>query len=228
MIAQILFIIILAAAIYLFSKNAGKIRRNILLGKPEDRSDNTALRWKTMAKVALGQTKMVKRPVAAVMHFFIYVGFVIINLEVLEIMIDGIFGSHRVFSRALGGLYGLLIGGFEILAVLVLTACVVFLCRRNIIRLKRFSGIEMTQWPKSDANYILIIEILLMTAFLIMNAADHKLQLLNFGHYIKAGSFPVSRILNPLLPNSTGSLEVVERVCWWFHIIGILAFLNYL
>ena len=206
MIAQIVFIIILAAAIYLFSKNAGKVRRNILLGKDTDRSDNPALRWKTMAKVALGQTKMVKRPLAAVMHFFIYVGFIIINLEVLEIMIDGVFGSHRIFSKPLGGLYDLLIGGFEVLALLVLTACVVFFARRNIARLKRFNGVEMTAWPKSDANYILIIEVLLMTAFLTMNAADHKLQLLNFGHYIKAGSFPVSQFLNPLLPNSAGSL----------------------
>src|ERR1700744_5749905 len=228
MIAQILFIIILAFAIYLFSKNAGKIRRNILFGRDTDRSDNPALRWRTMAKVALGQTKMTKRPFAAIMHFFIYVGFIIINLEVLEIMIDGVFGSHRIFSRPLGSLYGLLIGGFEILAVLVLIACITFLVRRNIGRLKRFSGVEMTEWPKSDANYILIIEILLMTAFLTMNAADHKLQLLNFGHYIKAGSFPVSSFLIPLLPDNTHSLEIIERACWWFHIIGILAFLNYL
>src|ERR1700712_1830632 len=208
MIAQILFIIVLAAAIYLFSKNAGKIKRNILLGRPADRSDNPALRWKTMAKIALGQTKMTKRPLAAVMHFFIYVGFIIINIEVLEIMIDGVFGSHRIFSRPLGGLYGMLIGGFEALAVLVLVACVTFLVRRNIGCLKRFSGVEMTKWPKSDANYILIIEILLMTAFLTMNAADHKLQLLNFGHYIKAGSFPVSSFLSPLLPDSAAGLAV--------------------
>jgi len=228
MIGQILFIIILAAAIYLFSKNVGKIRRNILLGRDTDRSDNPALRWKTMAKVALGQSKMVKRPFAALMHLFIYVGFVIINIEVLEIMIDGIFGSHRIFSRPLGSLYGLLIGGFEILAVLVLIACITFLARRNIAHLKRFSGVEMTSWPKSDANYILIIEILLMTAFLTMNAADHKLQLLNYGHYIKAGSFPVSTFLSPLLPDSAAALETIERGCWWFHIIGILAFLNYL
>ena len=228
MIAQIIFIFILAAAIYLFSKNVAKIRRNILLGRDTDRSDNPALRWKTMAKIALGQTKMVKRPVAAILHFFIYVGFIIINIEVLEILIDGIFGSHRVFSVPLGGLYGLLIGSFEVLALLVLVACIGFLCRRNIIHLKRFSGVEMTTWPRSDANYILIIEILLMSAFLTMNAADHKLQLLNFGHYIHAGSFPVSNLLAPLLPNSTASLEVIERGCWWFHIIGILAFLNYL
>jgi heterodisulfide reductase subunit C len=228
MIAQIIFGLILIAAIYLFSKNAGKIRRNILLGRDVNRSDRPAERWLVMAKVALGQTKMTKRPVAAIMHFFIYVGFIIINLEVLEIMIDGLFGSHRVFSKPLGSLYGLLIGGFEILAVLVLVACVVFLARRNIVRLKRFSGTEMTQWPKSDANYILIIEICLMTAFLTMNAADYKLQALHFGHYIKAGSFPVSSLIAPILLANANTLEITERICWWFHIIGILAFLNYL
>lgn len=228
MIGQVVFIIILIAAIYLFSKNAGKIRRNILLGRDADRSDNPGERWKTMLKVAFGQSKMVKRPVAAIMHFFIYVGFVIINLEVMEIMIDGVFGSHRVFSKVLGGLYDLLIGGFEILAILVLIACVVFLIRRNIIHLKRFTGVEMTAWPRSDANYILTIEILLMTAFLTMNAADQKLQLLNFGEYIKAGNFPVSSLLSPLLPDNARALVMIERGCWWFHIIGILAFLNYL
>ncbi|MES2277128.1 MAG: (Fe-S)-binding protein [Bacteroidota bacterium] len=228
MIGQIIFIIILGFAVYLFSKNAGKIRRNILLGKDTDRSDQPALRWKTMAKIALGQTKMTKRPVAAVMHFFIYVGFIIINLEVLEIMVDGIFGSHRIFSKPLGSLYGLLIGGFEVLALLVLVSCVVFLCRRNILHLKRFSGVEMKAWPKSDANYILCIEILLMTAFLTMNGADYKLQSMHFGHYIMAGSFPISSLIAPILPSSPEALEALERGCWWFHIIGILAFLNYL
>lgn len=228
MIAQIIFIILLAAAVYLFTKNAGKVRRNILLGRDTDRSDQPARRWKVMAKVALGQTKMTKRPVAAIMHFFIYVGFVIINLEVLEIMIDGVFGSHRIFADPLGGLYAFLIGGFEVLAILVLVACIVFLARRNILKLKRFSGIEMTEWPKSDANYILLVEICLMTAFLTMNAADYKLQLLQFGHYVKAGSFPVSSILAPLLSDNANALVIIERVCWWVHIVGILAFLNYL
>jgi heterodisulfide reductase subunit C len=228
MVGQVIFIIILLGAVYLFGKNVAKVRRNILLGRDTDRSDNPAQRWKVMAKVALGQTKMVKRPVAAVMHFFIYVGFVIINLEVLEIMIDGVFGLHRIFSKPLGSLYGLLIGGFEILALLVLVSCVVFLARRNILKLKRFSGIEMTAWPKSDANYILTIEILLMTAFLTMNAADYKLQLLHFGHYVQAGSFPVSEFISPLLPSGANALANIERGCWWFHIIGILAFLNYL
>ncbi len=228
MIGQIVFFIVLAAAVYLFSRNVGRIKRNIFLGKDINRSDNAALRWKTMAMVALGQSKMSKRPVAGVMHLFIYVGFVIINIEVLEILIDGIFGTHRILSQPLGGLYGFLIGSFEVLAILVLTACVVFLARRNIIKLKRFSGIEMKQWPKSDANYILIIEICLMTAFLLMNAADHKLQTLQYGHYFKAGSFPVSSFIALLLPEQASALVFLERACWWFHIVGILAFLNYL
>ena len=225
---QIVFFLLLAAAVYLFSRNIGRIRRNILLGKEINRNDRPAERWKTMARVALGQSKMGKRPVAAVMHFLIYAGFIIINIEVLEILIDGLFGSHRVFSQPMGSLYGILIGTFEILAILVLTACVVFLCRRNIVKLKRFSGIEMTEWPKSDANYILIIEICLMTAFLFMNAADYKLQALKYSHYTTAGSFPVSSLLAPLLPSDPEALLITERACWWFHIIGILAFLNYL
>jgi heterodisulfide reductase subunit C len=228
MLSQLIFSVILAAAIIIFSKNARKIRRNILLGRETDRTDNPALRWKTMLKVALGQSKMAKRPVAAILHLFVYIGFVIINIEVLEIMVDGIFGSHRVFSQSLGNLYGLLIGSFEVLALLVWLACIVFLCRRNIIKLKRFSGVEMSAWPKSDANYILIVEILLMSAFLLMNAADYKLQIAGFGHYIHAGSFPISSFLGPLLPANANNLELIERGCWWFHIIGILVFLNYL
>ncbi len=228
MIAQIVFLLILAPAVYLFSKNVAKIRRNILLGRDENRSDNAALRWKTLVKVALGQSKMVKRPIAAILHFCIYIGFIIVNIEVLEIIIDGIIGSHRIFSVFLTGFYGLLIGCFEVLALLVLVACIGFLCRRNILKLKRFSGVEMTVWPKSDANYILIAEILLMTAFLTMNAADYQLQLLHFGHYIQAGSFPVSGTLAPLLPYNASTLVLIERGCWWFHICGILAFLNYL
>ncbi len=228
MIAQLIFIVLLAGATWLFSKNVSKIRRNILLGKAEDRSDQPAKRWAVMARVAFGQTKMVKRPVAAIMHFFIYAGFIIINIEVFEILIDGLFGSHRIFSKPLGSLYGLLIGGFEFLALLVLISCIVFLVRRNVIRLKRFSGREMTAWPRSDANYILIVEILLMTAFLTMNAADFKLQQLHYGDYLQAGKFPVSSVISPLLPSSAHHLALLERFCWWFHITGILAFLNYL
>lgn len=228
MIGQIIFLLILAAASWLFTRNLIKIRRNILLGKEVNRSDQPARRWKVMAKVALGQSRMGKRPLAAVMHLFIYVGFIIINLEVLEIMIDGLFGSHRVFHKGLGSLYGLLTGGFEVLAVLVLVACITFLARRNILHLKRLTGREITAWPRSDANYILIIEILLMTAFLTMNAADYKLQQLHYGDYVQAGNFPVSSLLSPLLPSGGHVLALIERSCWWFHIAGILAFLNYL
>lgn len=228
MIAQILFILFLAVAIYWFTKNVAKIRRNILLGIKVNRTDHRMERWKVMAKIALGQTKMTVKPVAAIMHFFIYIGFIIINIEVMEIIIDGIFGTHRIFSGPLGGWYDVLIGSFEILALLVLVACIVFLARRNILHLKRFSGVEMTTWPKSDANYILIVETLLMLAFLTMNAADYKLQQIGFANYTEAGTFPISIWISALLPDGAQALLIIERSCWWFHILGIFAFLNYL
>lgn len=227
MISQIIFTLVFITAVVLFTIEVRKIIRNINLGKAINRSDNPSQRWAVMAKVALGQSKMVVRPVAGIMHVLVYVGFIIINIEVLEIIIDGVFGTHRIFSF-LGGLYSFLIGAFEILALLVLLGVFVFLARRLIVGLKRFSGVEMTAWPKSDAIYILIIEVLLMTAFLTMNAADHKLQLLGYEHYVSAGSFPVSQFLMGLLPNEANALVMIERACWWFHIIGILAFLNYL
>lgn len=227
MVAQIIFLVLTLAAIALFSFNLRKIIRNIRLGKSANRNDQPQKRLMTMIRVAFGQSKMVVRPIPALLHFFVYVGFVIINIEVLEIMIDGIFGTHRIF-HGLGGLYNFLIGSFEILALTVWVSCAIFLIRRNILKLKRFRGVEMTSWPKSDANYILITEILLMSAFLLMNAADAKLQALNVGHYVQAGAFPVSQSLMNLLPSSETTLVVIERVCWWFHIIGILAFLNYL
>lgn len=228
MVLQIVFLIIAAAAIALFSVNVGKIVRNIRLGRPEDRSDQPAERLATMMKIAFGQSKMVKRPIAAILHLFVYIGFVVINLEVLEIIIDGLFGTHRIFAAPLGGLYNVLIASFEILALLVLVGVIIFFIRRNILRIKRFFGTEMKAWPHSDANIILIVEVLLMCAFLTMNAADYKLQQLGISHYIRAGSFPVSTFLTPLLPDSESSLIAIERACWWFHIIGIFAFLNYL
>lgn len=228
MVVQIIFLIVTGAAIALFSLNVRKIIRNINLGKDTDRSDKPAERLATMFKVAFGQSKMVKRPVAAILHLFVYVGFVVINLEVLEIIIDGLFGTHRIFAAPLGGLYPVLIASFEVLAALVLLGVGAFYARRNIIKLKRFTGTEMTKWPKSDASIILIVEVFLMTAFLFMNAADSKLQQLGSSHYILAGSFPVSSFLLPLLPDSESALIIIERFCWWFHIVGILAFLNYL
>jgi len=227
MVSQILFLLLTLAAVALFTVNFRKIIRNIRLGKAVNRNDQPQKRLMTMLRVAFGQSKMVVRPIPAFLHFFVYVGFVIINIEVLEIMIDGFFGTHRIF-HGIGGLYDFLIGSFEILALTVWFSCVIFLIRRNILKLKRFRGVEMTSWPKSDANYILIVEILLMSAFLLMNAADAKLQSLGASHYVSAGSFPVSQFLIDLLPNTETSLIMLERSCWWFHIIGILAFLNYL
>ena len=226
-VSQILFVAALGLAAYFISRRVMLIKNTIQLGRVEDRSDNPSERLRTMLLIAFGQKKMFTRPLVGFMHFIIYAGFVIINIEVLEIMIDGIFGTHRVFS-GLGGLYNFLIGSFELLALGVLLACVVFLIRRNVMKLKRFSGVEMKTWPKSDANYILIVEILLMSAFLIMNGADYKLQALGEAHYVAAGSYPISAWLQGLLPADAATLIVIERACWWFHIVGIFAFLNYL
>ena len=227
-VENILFIVALAVGIVLFARQVRRIARNVRLGRDEDRSDRKAERWGVMARVALGQGKMVVRPVAGIMHILIYVGFVLINLEVLEIIIDGIFGTHRVLSF-LGGFYDLMIGVFEWLALGVVVACVVFLARRLVIRIPRFKGREMTSWPKRDAVYILLIELVLMGALLKMNAVDQLLQERGAEHFVKAGSFPVSSWLTPFFAGmDTGTLLVLERVYWWAHILGILAFLNYL
>ena len=227
MIGQIIFAALFLAALYFFSRNFRNILKNIRLGRKEDRSDQASLRWKNMLLVAFGQRKMFKRPVPAILHLMVYLGFVIINIEMLEIIIDGLAGTHRVFS-GMGKLYSVLIASFEYLAFLVLLGCFVFLLRRNLLRIKRFFGQEMGSWPKTDANLILITEILLMGAFLLMNAADQKLQALGVDPYVQAGSFPISAFLVSLLPQAADSLILIERGAWWFHIIGVLAFLNYL
>lgn len=227
LLSNIIFLIFLVAGSWLFARNVRRITRNIRQGRDVNRSDQPEKRWMVMAAVALGQSKMVTRPVAAFFHILIYVGFIIINIEVLEILIDGLFGTHRVFAF-LGGFYDFLIASFEYLAIGVLLACLVFLARRNILKLKRFWQREMTSWPRTDANLILITEILLMTAFLTMNAADSMLQSRGVDHYTLAGSFPLSSLLHPLLSGmSNEGLILLERICWWFHILGILAFLNY-
>jgi len=227
MISQILFILLLITATYFAYKRFAFVKRNILLGRDTQPSGSASERWATMARVALGQGKMFTRPLAAVMHLILYAGFIIINIELLEIVLDGITGHHRLFSF-LGGFYDFLIGSFEILAFLVLVACVVFLCRRNVMRIKRFWMREMTSWPRTDANLILIAEVLLMSAFLTMNACDSILQSRGVDHYVEAGSFPVSQMLFPMLENfSNDGLILIERSCWWFHIIGILAFIVY-
>ena len=227
-ISNILFVVALILGIGFFTKNVKKLSRNIKLGRDVDVSDNKSQRWKNMARIALGQTKMVVRPIAGLMHIFVYVGFIIINIEVLEIILDGVLGTHRLFAP-LGKLYDVLIGSFEILALLVIVAVVVFWIRRNIIKLQRFIKPEMKGWPKKDGNMILYIEFVLMLLFLTMNAADSQLQQLNVEHYVKAGTFPISQFIAPLLDGlSTYTLVLVERTAWWLHILGILAFLNYL
>lgn len=225
---QVLFSILLVVGIGYFTRNVKKLSRNIKLGKDVDVSDHKSQRWTNMAKIALGQTKMVVRPIAGFLHVIVYVGFVIINIEVLEIIIDGVFGTHRVFAP-LGALYNVLIGSFEVLAFLVIVAVVIFWLRRNVIKIKRFLKPEMKGWPKTDGNLILYIEFVLMLLFLTMNAADVQLQALNAAHYTKAGVFPVSQFITPIFEGmSIGTLTAIERSAWWLHITGILLFLNYL
>ena len=195
-----------------------------------NRSDNSSARWKNMAMIALGQSKMVKKPIAGFLHVIVYVGFVIINLELLEIIIDGLFGTHRVFAP-LGIVYDVLIGSFEILAALVLVAVIVFYARRNIIKLKRFASADLNGKPKKDANYIIYFEIVLMSLFLLMNASDFHLQNVagGFGHYLQAGSFPISQFIAPIFDGMSNQLVfMLERTFWWLHITIILVFLNYL
>lgn len=228
MISIIAFALLTIAGVGFFIINARKVRRNILLGKPLYRNDRKPERINTLIRVALGQSKMVTRPVSATMHILVYVGFVLINIEVLEMFVDGLTGMHRAFSFA-GGFYSFLIGFFEVLAFGVTLGCAVFLIRRNVIKVKRFMNRELDGWPRTDANLILCSEIILMSALFLMNAADQTLQSRMNEHYHAAGSFPVSQFLAPLLSGlSDGSLIMIERSCWWLHIIGIFGFLNYL
>jgi heterodisulfide reductase subunit C len=227
-IPNILFAILLLFGIGFFVRNVFRLKRNIFLGKDVEVSDNTSQRWKNMANIALGQSKMVVRPIAGFLHIIVYVGFVIINIEVLEIIIDGLLGTHRIFS-GLGPLYNVLIASFEILAFLVIVAVALFWIRRNIIRLKRFLKPEMEGWPKKDGNLILYIELVLMFLFLTMNAADYQLQQIGAEHYAQAGSFPISQFIAFWFQGlSEATLIGIERTAWWLHIAGILFFLNYL
>jgi heterodisulfide reductase subunit C len=225
---QLAFIAIAATAAWFLYKRVLQIRNNILLGKNESRNNLPSERWKTMLLVAFGQQKMFKRFIPALMHLFIYVGFLVINLEVLEFVLDGILGTHRLFAPALGGFYTVAINLFEFLAFLVLFSCVVFLFRRNVIKVPRFSGEEMKKWPVLDANLILVIEIVLMFAILTMNATDQILAMRGHESYMQLGSLFFSSLLMPLFDGlQTSTLVMVERFAWWFHIVGILAFAVY-
>ena len=218
-----LFVIALIAGLGIFAMNIRKIFRNINLGKFIDRTDNKSERWKNMIKIAFGQSKMVKRPFSGFLHIVVYLGFVIINIEVLEIIIDGILGTHRIFQGFIGaGFYAFLIGTFEILAAFVFIAVILFWTRRNIANIKRFLSSEMKGWPKMDGNIILYFEMVLMTLFLVMNATDAPFQNVGIGN-------PVSQFISPLFDGfSLEALHVIERSAWWIHILGILVFLNYL
>lgn len=224
---QIAFLLVMGAATFLLYKRITQIRKNIFLGRKESRNDNKSERWKTMWLVAFGQKKMFKRIIPAFLHLLIYVGFLVINLEVLEFVIDGIAGTHRIFAPFLGDLYTVLINIFEFLAVGVLFSCVVFLIRRNVTKVKRFHAPEMKKWPTLDANLILVIEIILMFAILTMNATDQLIQGSD-DHYPETGSFFFSSFLIPVFEGmSISTLIMVERFAWWFHIVGILAFAVY-
>ncbi len=228
-IPNLIFLTLLSLSIGIFARNIKRISRNISQGKSLDRSDQSSLRWKNMILVALGQSKMVSRPIAGFLHVIVYIGFILINIEVLEIVLDGLTGKHRIFAPLLGSLYDILIATFEVLAFLVLVAVIFFWTRRNIIKIKRFWKDEMKGWPQLDGNMILYFEVVLMLLFLSMNATDSLLQELDPEHYISAGSFPISQFLIPLFDGlSVDSLLVMERSFWWMHIIGIFIFLNYL
>ena len=228
LIPNIVFVVLLCIGGGFFIYNCKKLIRNIRLGKPINVQDNKKQRLKNMLRIALGQRKMTVRPVAAILHIIVYVGFFIINIELLEIVIDGIVGTHRIFA-VLGTFYNIVIGSFEVLALLVIVAIITFWVRRNLLKLSRFQKPELKGSAKKDANFILYAETTIMLLFLLMNAADAQLQALNAPHYLQAGYFPISKILIPLIEGfSVGTLIIIERTCWWLHIIGILCFLNYL
>jgi heterodisulfide reductase subunit C len=224
---QILFVITLAIAVYFIRKRVLRIRGNIQLGKKHKTQGDSGARLQNMLLIAFGQKKMFKKLIPATFHFFIYVGFLVINLEVLEFVIDGVAGTHRIFAPYLGGLYNVLMNVFEFLAIAVLLACIIFLIRRNVIKVARFQSVEMKGWPKLDGNLILIIESILMIAILTMNASDQILQTRN-DHYVATGSLFFSSFLIPVFSNlDTSVLIIIERFAWWFHIIGILGFTVY-
>ncbi|HET7896160.1 MAG TPA: Fe-S oxidoreductase, partial [Flavisolibacter sp.] len=229
-VQQILFLLLLLAAVWIFSRKVIFIRRNINLGRDENFEPHPD-RWRNVLLMAFGQKRMFDKPLVGLLHLAVYAGFVIINIEIFEIILDGIFGTHRLFAPSLGSFYSFVINFFEVLAFLVLTACIVFLVRRNIVKVQRLNQQELSGgWPRKDANYILVFEIVLMSLFLIMNASDKALQLKSYGHYADVQTdFLVSGIITPLFANfSASTLVGIERTAWWLHIAGIFVFLNYL
>ncbi|MDX9695008.1 MAG: (Fe-S)-binding protein [Bacteroidales bacterium] len=228
MISTIVFALLLVAAVGFFAYNVRKISRNIKLGKDIDRTDNPVKRWFLMFKVAVFQSKMMGLPVAGIFHLFVYGGFILVNIEMIEVMVDGFAGTHRAFSF-LGSFYPVIITAVEFFALLVIIGCTVFLFRRNVLRLPRFWKPEMTSWPRLDANIILITEVILMTSVFFLNASDYVLQTREYGHYKQVGSFFLSSFFVPLVQNlPSETLVIIDRTCWWLHIVGIMVFLNYI
>lgn len=218
---NVIFILSFLIGISFFVKNSKKIYRNICLGIPIDRNNKKILRWKTMMKIAFGQSKMLERPVVGFLHFLVYTGFFIVNLEVLEIIIDGIFGTHRVLFLIFGAkLYGIFTSSLEFFALFIVIAIFIFFVRRNLLTVERFS-FDLKGFPKNDANFILIMEFLLMNMFFLMNASDYFLN--------KNGVFPISIFIFSFIKNfSNETLFFIERFSWWLHFFGILFFMNYL
>lgn len=231
-ISNIIFILLLIGGSLFFALNVRKIIANIRLGRPIDRSDNKAKRFKRMAKVALGQSKMVRRPIAGMLHIFIYAAFVITQIELIEIIVDGISGSHRLFMTSLGGFYTFMISLIEVLSLLALIATFSFLARRNLLKIPRFHKPEMKGWPTLDGNIILYMEFILVMCIFTMNGTDEALRLAGESHAAGSGSFgfTISQWIgaNIFAGMDVHTLHILERVGWWGHIIMVFAFLNYL
>jgi len=229
---NILFVLAFITGIWFFLRNVKKLRRNILLGKKVDRSDHKNERLRNMLLIAFGQKKMFTRPIAALLHFAIYAAFMITQIELIEILIDGISGSHRFFKPYLGSFYTFLISFIEILSVCALVATVIFLSRRNLLKLPRLNKAELLGWPKKDANLILIMELILVFCIFTMNGTDEVLYNRGHSHFEGQGSFrfSVSQYLGPALFDSLseGALHILERIGWWGHFAMVLVFLNYL
>ncbi len=229
---NIIFAIVLIIGVGFFVKHVKKIIRNIKLGQKVNRTENPGARWKNMALIALGQKKMFTKLIPAILHFTLYAAFIITQIELLEIIVDGLFGTHRFFKTSLGGFYTFLISFIEILTVLALLGTIAFLSRRNLLKLPRFNKAEMLGWPTKDANLILIMEIVLVTCIFTMNGTDEVLYSLGKSHYEGIGSFnfSVSQYLGPAIFGgmSESALHILERVGWWGHFLMVIAFLNYL
>ncbi|MBC8172453.1 MAG: (Fe-S)-binding protein [Chitinophagales bacterium] len=229
LIPQVVFAVVFIGTMYVAARKYLSIRNNIHMGRDEDLSDNPAVRWKNMVLFALGQKKMFRKFIPAFFHLFIYVSFVIVNVEVIEIIIDGIFGTHRFFAPYLGGFYTFLISFIELLSALAFIATIIFLIRRNILKINRFTQRELKGWPFKDANFILFMELLLVTAILVMSGSDYQLQLRNEPHYANTGKLLIGQYTSLLFANiDTDHLMTIERTAWWLHIMGIFFFLNYI